>query len=148
MLNILKHFEKLVILALIVLMMVVVLLSTVELGWLLAQDIVTAPLVLLEIDELLEVFGFFMLVLIGLELLETIKAYLIEHTIHAEIVLEVALIAIARKVIILDVKYLPATTLAAIAAILAALAVAYYMVKRLNKPGAAPSARDGEGAAR
>ena len=47
-----------------------------------------------------EFVGFFLLVLIGIELLETIKAYLLTNVIHVEIVLEVALIAIARKVII------------------------------------------------
>ena len=39
------------------------------------------PLLLLEIDELLESFGLFMLVLIGIELLETIvKTYLHQST--------------------------------------------------------------------
>jgi uncharacterized membrane protein (DUF373 family) len=134
MLEVLKRFEKVIILTLIGLMMVVVLLSTVELGWIILQDILTPPVVLLEINELLDVFGFFMLVLIGLELLETIKAYLVEHTIHTEVVLEVALIAIARKVIILEVKDLPSLTLVGIAAILATLAAAYYIIKRLSIP--------------
>ena len=49
-------------------MVVVVLLSTIELGWIIIRDIVTAPVILLEIDELLEIFGFFLLVLIGIEL--------------------------------------------------------------------------------
>ena len=134
MLNLLKKFEQVIISTLIGLMVVVVLLSTIELGWLIVKDILTPPIILLEIDELLDVFGFFLLVLIGLELLETIRAYLTEHVIHAEIVLEVALIAIARKVIILDVKDVPSLTLVGIAAILATLALAYYVVKRLGKP--------------
>jgi len=134
MLNLLKKFEQVIISTLIGLMVVVVLLSTIELGWLIVKDILTPPIILLEIDELLDVFGFFLLVLIGLELLETIRAYLTEHVIHAEIVLEVALIAIARKVIILDVKELPSLTLIGIAAIIVALAGAYYVIKRLVKP--------------
>jgi uncharacterized membrane protein (DUF373 family) len=96
-----KKLEQGIIGALMVLMMVVVLLSTIELGWLIANDILTPPIILLEIDELLDVFGFFLLVLISLELLETIKAHFVENTFHAEVVLEVAMIAIARKVIIL-----------------------------------------------
>jgi uncharacterized membrane protein (DUF373 family) len=134
MLNLLKKFEQVIISTLIGLMVVVVLLSTIELGWLIVKDILTPPIILLEIDELLDVFGFFLLVLIGLELLETIRAYLTEHVIHAEIVLEVALIAIARKVIILDVKELPSLTLIGIAAIIVALAGAYYVIRRLVKP--------------
>ena len=65
---------------------------------------ITPPIILLEINELLEIFGFFLLVLIGVEILETIKAYLLEKVVHVEIVLEVALFAIARKVIILDLE--------------------------------------------
>lgn len=130
MLEFLKRFEKVILAALIIMMSTVVFLSTLELGWIIVQDILTPPVVLLEIDELLDVFGFFLLVLIGIELLETIKTYLVEHVIHAEIVLEVAMIAIARKVIILDVKELPSSTLLGIAAIIITLAVAYYLVKR------------------
>jgi uncharacterized membrane protein (DUF373 family) len=79
---------------------------------------------------LLDIFGYFLLILIGVELLETIKAYLSEHVVHVEIVLEVALVAIARKVIILDVKELPSLTLIGIAAVIVALAAAYYLEKR------------------
>ena len=100
----LKWFERMVVLALVAMMAVIILLSTVELGWIIIQDIITPPYVLPGITELLDVFGFFLLILIGIELLETIRAYLVEHIIHVEIVLEVALIAVARKVIILDVK--------------------------------------------
>ena len=136
MVNILKGFERLIIGALIVMMGIVVLLSTVELGWLIIKDILTPPVVLLEIDELLDLFGFFLLVLIGLELLETIRSYLVEHIVHAEVVVEVALIAIARKVIILDVKGLPSLTLVGVASIILALTVAYFVLKRghANKP--------------
>ena len=130
MLDVLRKYEKVVLVALVFMMGIVVFLSTLELGWILIQDIVTPPVVLLDIDELLDVFGFFLLVLIGIELLETIKTYFVEHVIHAEVVVEVAMIAIARKVIILDVKELPSLTLLGIAAIIITLAVAYWVVKR------------------
>jgi uncharacterized membrane protein (DUF373 family) len=81
---------------------------------------------------LLDVFGFFMLILIGVELLETIRAYLNNHEVHVEIVLEVALIAVARKVVIIDVKEYPAVTLLAIAAIVLSLAGAYYLQKQVR----------------
>jgi len=132
MLNLLKRFEQYIVLMLISMMMIVVLLSTIELGWLIVKDVITPPVVLLEIDELLELFGFFMLVLIGIELLETIRAYYIDHSVHAEIVIKVAIIAIARKIIILDVKDLPSLTLIGIAAIVLALSAAYFAIKRLS----------------
>ena len=126
----LKWFERLVVLALVGMMAVIILLSTVELGWIIIQDIITPPYVLPGITELLDTFGFFLLILIGIELLETIRAYLVEHIIHVEIVLEVALIAVARKVIILDVKEYPSLTILAIAALILALSVAFLIERR------------------
>jgi uncharacterized membrane protein (DUF373 family) len=111
-------------------MIVVILLSTVQLGWILVLDIITPPNYLLEIYELLDIFGFFMLILIGVELLETIRAYLDDHEVHVEIVLEVALIAVARKVVIIDVKEYSPESLMAIAAIVLSLAGAYYLQKK------------------
>jgi uncharacterized membrane protein (DUF373 family) len=131
MLPLIKSFEKIIILVLVVLMAVVLLLSTVELAWVIMKDIITPPILLLEIDELLEIFGLFMLVLIGIELLETIaKTYMAESTDHAQIVMAVAIIAIARKVIILDVKDLSGLALVGIAAIILALSIGYYLIKK------------------
>ena len=132
MLDLLKKFEKMVTVTLVVLMTVVVLLATIELGWIIVQDIITPPVFLLEISELLDIFGLFLLVLIGVELLETIKAYLKENVVHFEVVLTVAMIAIARKVITLDVKELPSMTLVGIAAIIVALAAAKYFFRKAN----------------
>jgi len=126
----LKWFERLVVLALVAMMAVIILLSTVELAWIIIQDIITPPYVLPGITELLDIFGFFLLILIGIELLETIRAYLVEHIIHVEIVLEVALIAVARKVIILDVKEYPSLTILAIATLILALSVAFLIERR------------------
>ena len=126
----LRKFEHMIIRALIVMMAIIILISTIELGYLLVKDIVTPPVFFFEIDELLELFGFFLLILIGIELLETIKAYLKDQVVHSEIVLEVALIAIARKVIILDLKAYDTTILIGIAALIISIAGAYYILRR------------------
>lgn len=126
-----KKFEKMIIFSLVVMMALVLFLATLELAWIIVKDIVSPPFLLLEIDELLEIFGLFMLVLIGIELLETIaKTYLAQSTDHARIVMAVAIIAIARKVIILDVKDLSGQVLLGIAAIILALSIGYYLIRR------------------
>jgi uncharacterized membrane protein (DUF373 family) len=131
MLPFIKSFEQLIVRILVVLMAFVLLLSTVELAWVIIKDIITPPILLLEIDELLEIFGLFMLVLIGIELLETMaKTYMAESVDHAQIVMAVAIIAIARKVIILDVKDLSGLALLGIAAIILALCIGYYLIKK------------------
>lgn len=131
MLSFIKSFEKMIILVLVVLMAVVLLLSTIELAWVIIKDTITPPILILDIDELLEIFGLFMLVLIGIELLDTIaKTYMAEAVDHAQIVMAVAIIAIARKVIILDVKDLSGLALVGIAAIILALSIGYYLIKK------------------
>ncbi|MDI6714048.1 MAG: phosphate-starvation-inducible PsiE family protein [Thermodesulfovibrio sp.] len=86
---------------------------------------------MLDINELLEIFSLFMLVIIGIELLETIvKTYLSEPVNNVEVVIAVAMIAIFRKVIILDVKDLSGLSLIGIAAIILALAVGYYIIEK------------------
>ena len=130
MLDLLKKFEKAITVTLVALMAVVLLLATIELGWIIVKDVITPPVLLLEINELLDIFGLFLLVLIGVELLETIKAYLKDNVVHFEVVMTVAMIAIARKVITLDVKELPGVTLLGIAAIIVALAAASYYFRR------------------
>ena len=123
-------FEKMIVLALIGLMMLAVLFSTVELAVILFQQLMNPPVLLLSITEMLEVFGFFLMVLIGLELLETIRAYLQEDRVHAEVVLLVALVAVSRKVIILKYKELTPEMLYGMSALILALAIGYFLVRR------------------
>ena len=143
MLEYLKRFEKVVTVSLAIMMATVVLLATVELGWLIVKDIVSPPIFILEIDELLDIFGLFLLVLIGIELLETImKTYLTQGMPHYEVVLSVAIIAIARKVIILDLKEVDSSSLLGIAAVILALSAGYYLMRRSH---ANPQAEGGKG---
>jgi len=133
MLPFLKRFERFIVTCLIVMMVVVILLATIELGWLIVKDVITAPVLLLEIEELLDIFGLFLLVLIGIELVGTLKTYLTENEVHVEVVFMVALIAIGRKVIILDVKEFSSLTLLGIAAIIISLSTGYYFFKRSTR---------------
>ncbi len=128
--NYFKTFEKIVIWALTIMMAVVLLLATLDLAYLIVKDILRSPFCLLDVKDLLDIFGLFLLVLIGIELLETIKTYLVEHLIRAEVVFMVALIAIARKVIILDVPAFPSLTLIGIGAIILAMSVGYHLIRR------------------
>jgi len=130
MLTFLKKFERMIITTLMVMMVVTISLATIELGWLIIKDIITPPVILLEINELLDIFGLFLLVLLGIELVSTLKTYLTENQVHVEVVLAVALIAIGRKVIILDVKELSSLSLIGIASIIISLSVGYFLVKR------------------
>jgi len=134
-LGLIQGFESVIILMLIVLMMAVVTLSALELAVVLFDKISSPPVLLLNLQELLELLGFFMMVLIGLELLETIKNYLTQHALHVEVVLLVAMIAVSRKVIILDMKETSAELMIGIAILLFSLSGSYYLIKKgMNEP--------------
>ena len=115
---------------LLVFLATVVALATLDLGWFIVKDVVSPPLFLLDADELLDLFGRFLLVLIGIELLGTIKLFLRGESIHVEVILTVSLIAIARKVIILEPKELDGISLIGTAAIILALGLSYFLVAR------------------
>jgi len=133
MLDFLKKFERFLIQVLMIMMAFVLLLATVDLGWTIIKDISQPLYLILSVDQLLELFGLFMLVIIGIELLETImKTYLTQGIPHYEVVLSVAIIAIARKVIILDIKETSSLSLVGIASIILALTVGYYFMKKTD----------------
>ena len=113
--------QKLAVLALAAMLVLVMLLSTVHLGVLIAEEVWKPPRWLIPVQGLLEIFGYFLLVLIGVELLETLKAYVRKDVIHVRVVLEVALIAMARKVIIEEPNTVPGLTLFGIAALYSVL---------------------------
>jgi uncharacterized membrane protein (DUF373 family) len=129
------HLERAINVALLVMLALVVLLATVDLGWIILKDLLTPPVFLLDADELLELFGAFLLVMMGLELLDTVKIYITQKTIHVEVVLLVGIIAIARKVVILEPKGMDALSLIGIAAIIFSLTAGYYFVMLAARNG-------------
>jgi len=80
---------------------------------------------------LLKIFGMFLNVLIALELMENVTAYLRHHTIQLELVIITALTAVARKVIIFDSKADGDLTGLAIAVL--SLSISYWIVRSQNK---------------
>ena len=131
--KIIGTIQKSIVVALASMLVVVVVLSTVHLGALIAEEIWKPPRFLIPVAGLLEIFGYFLLVLIGVELLETLKAYVNEKTIHVRVVLEVALIAMARKVIIEEPNGVPSLTLFGIAALILALGLAFYFERNAQR---------------
>ena len=125
--------QEFTVMALAGMLVVVMVLSTVHLGVLIAQETWTPPRFLIRVQGLLEIFGYFLLVLIGVELLETLKAYMKKDVIHVRVVLEVALIAMARKVIIEEPNTVSSMTLLGIAALILALAIAFYFERQAKR---------------
>jgi uncharacterized membrane protein (DUF373 family) len=132
--DIIHKFERFIVLALLLMMMIALLASTIELAIILAQQLLAPPMFLLDVTKMLKVFAFFLMVLIGLELVETTKMYLEEDVFHVEVVVLVAIIAVARKIIIIDYDSVSYEMLLSIAALMIALSAGYFLLKRAITP--------------
>ncbi|MEL7039315.1 MAG: phosphate-starvation-inducible PsiE family protein [Cyanobacteria bacterium J06592_8] len=81
---------------------------------------------------LFEIFGLFLNLLIALELLENISAYLRKHVIQVELVIVTSLIAVARKIILFNLDKQGGVELMGLAIALFALAISYWIIRRTN----------------
>jgi uncharacterized membrane protein (DUF373 family) len=111
-------------------MTAVLMLATIELGYYVFKYVIESDYAIINLSQLMELFGAFMLVLIGIELLDTIRVYLKENVVHVEVVVLVAIIAVARKVVVLKLEDIDGMKIIGIALIIVALAAAYYFIKK------------------
>lgn len=111
-----------------ILMTGVILWGVADVIWVLYDRMSTEPYFLLNINDILETFGAFMAVLIAIEIFINITVYLRDDVIHVQIVLATALLAIARKIIVLDTDQLTPEYLYGLAAILLAMCVGYWLI--------------------
>lgn len=111
-----------------VLMTLVILWGVIDVGWVLYQKLATPPFLMLTISDMLATFGAFMAVLIAIEIFINITIYLRDDVIHVKIVMATALMAIARKVIILDFETITPNYMWATAAVVLAMSIGYYLV--------------------
>lgn len=112
-------------------MIVVVLFATIDLGIVLTQELLYRPAGGFS-DSLLKIFGLFLNVLIALEITQNITSYLSNHVIQIEMVITTSLIAVARKIIILDFEKISDSELFALSAAIFALSICYWLVRRTN----------------
>lgn len=135
MLETINKFERGIYYALMIMLAAVIFFGVIELIIILISAIWLDLSYRLANHEILQIFGYFLLILIGIELLETIKAYLLKNEIHVEIIILVAIIAVARKIILLDpfmegAEALNSAGMMALGVVIIALAASYYLVKK------------------
>ena len=121
--------ERLVVGALLVLLMLTILVGTVIVGWSLIRDLMDFSDLVANPKALFDVFGLFVAVLVGVELLRILRHLVQSHEVDTELVVETALIALCNKVITLNLSAVTWTTLLAIAALILAVAAAIYVLR-------------------
>jgi uncharacterized membrane protein (DUF373 family) len=117
-------------------MILVTLAAIIHLGYALVETLIktaSQPNVDNFNATLFQLFGLFLNVLIALEILENITAYLKKHVIQVELVLITSLIAVSRKIIILDLEKKDSNDLIALAIAVFALSISYLMIRLSNR---------------
>jgi uncharacterized membrane protein (DUF373 family) len=84
-------------------------------------------------EDMFYILGLFLNILIILEVLENITIYLKNQAFALELVIATALIALARKIIIYDIKTSGANELLGVSGSLLALSISYWLIKKNNK---------------
>jgi uncharacterized membrane protein (DUF373 family) len=124
-----------------ILMTGVIVLGVVDVGWMLHKLLMEPPVYILTINDILATFGAFMAVLIAIEIFVNIVLYLRDDVIHVKIVMATALMAIARKLIVLDREKVTPAEIAALGFAVLAVSLGYWLVNKSpdNRRGGMPS---------
>lgn len=77
-----------------------------------------------------QVFAGVLLLLLGLELLKSLTSFFVGHHLQLEIIVVVAMIAVARHIMLVDFAHVPASNVLGAAALMLALAVSYALVRQ------------------
>lgn len=130
-LDFIKIIETLVSKILSFAMVIIILVGVFDLAIYMFQNLDETPLGFFN-KVLMEVFGLFLNILIALELLENITAYLKKHVVQVELVIVTSLIAVARKIIIFDFSKATGIDLIGLALAIFALSISYWLIRRMN----------------
>lgn len=112
-------------------MILVIIFGVIDVAWTIYQRLNSEPRFILTMGNILMTFGAFMVVLISIEISQNIILYLRDDVIHVKIVIATALMAIARKVIILDYDELDPLYIFATGIVLLATGITYYFIHKL-----------------
>ncbi len=114
--------------ALAVLMTFVIIWGTIDLTMDLYAKLISPPIMLISLSEILSTFAGFLTVLIAIEIFSNITLYIRDDVFPIKLVIATALMAISRKVIVLDFKEISSMYVFAIAAVVLALGITYWLI--------------------
>ena len=131
--NFFDQIEKYISYALLGLMALIVASATLEVAYVIITKIFRPPGYFIGVDDLFDLFGLFLMVLIGLELMTCIRMYVKDHTIHAELMMLVAITAITRKIVIIDAKQIDPLIMFGIGFVVISLTAGYYLMGKAGR---------------
>lgn len=116
-----------------ILMVLVILWGIGDVVYVLYERLITPPFLLLNINDIYQTFGAFMAVLIAVEIFINIRLYLGTEVIPVQLVVATALMAVARKAIVLDADKVTPLFIFSLSSALLALGVTYWLISKHTK---------------
>ena len=113
-----------------ILMVIVIFWGVADVIYVLYHNLIDEPYMLLNISDIFKTFAAFLAVLIAIEIYQNIVLYLRTDVLPIKLVIATALMAIARKVIIIDFKDLSPDYIFATAAVVLSLGITYYLISK------------------
>ncbi|MDP0561994.1 MAG: phosphate-starvation-inducible PsiE family protein [Candidatus Endonucleobacter sp. (ex Gigantidas childressi)] len=112
------------------LMVLVILWGVADVIYVLYEQIMSPPVMLLNISDILKTFAAFLTVLIAIEIYQNIVLYLRTDVIPIKLVVATALMAISRKVIIFDFNEISPMYIFATSTVVFALGITYFILDK------------------
>lgn len=129
--NVLHLFIRLAVRVMSIMMVAVIGWGVVDAGFVIYEKLMDAPRFLIEMSDFFVIFGSFMIVLIAIEIFINIRLYLGTNVLPVKLVIATALMAVARKVIVLDLEEsVSSEYLLSLGVLIIALGVTYWLISK------------------
>ena len=98
------------------------------------QRLMAPPFMLLQIGDIIATFGAFLAVLIAIEIFINITVYIRKDVLPIKLVIATALMAIARKVIVIDFTQVSPLYIFATSTVIFSLGITYWLISLKHTP--------------
>lgn len=142
--NFTEYCIKWIIRILAIVIVFVIMFSAVDIVVLIFSRILKSSNYLISIEHIVDILGAFLTVLIAIEIYQNIVLYLKEDVIQVKAVLATAVIAVSRKVIIMDFSSAQPLSVLALGGIVLSVALAYWLVRSERRTAKAVFPKESE----
>ena len=133
----LKKVNRLVLKYLIFMLSASLVMGAVHLTIIFVQKIIEPPFLILKVTSLLEIFSLVLVIVVGYELIESLTINILSESIPIIPIVQIALTAMANKVITMDIKKVDSAYLFGISAVILALSASLFLINfgRVKRKG-------------
>lgn len=107
--------------------------GSLHLIYLVCQKVIEAPILLIDVTLLFDIFNLVLIIAVGYELIKSLILIISSDTIPSAPIIQIAIIAVANKIITLDAKHTEPNMVIGLAVLIAALGFTHFLLKYPRK---------------